>query len=248
MCPMEFREKPVPLEVNTSIWRYVDALAAIHTLSYSQLRLTQVNQLDDKWEGRIGPASRRDQDALNAALAEHSGIPNIPMPYAQIESLNRFCNYISSWTENSPSDMVMWLAYTNSHESVAMETTVGALGECLVKDPDIGSIGAVIYRDVEIEPASSLNWREELYGKRLAFGFEREVRLSVDYTFTKDGKTEWHEWPSHQFEQIKSGTIKSLILHPRASKELENLLHFLSEKLLWSVRIERSSIAVNPPI
>lgn len=244
---MEFREKPTPLEKSTRIWRYVDALAAIHSLSYNQLRLTQVNQLDDKWEGRIGPASRKDQDTLNSEIAAHARMPNIPMPYAQLERLNRFCNYVSSWTQNSPDYMVMWLAYTRSSESVAMETTVEKLGNCLVNDPDIGSIGVVTYRDVELEPAASLDWHEELYGKRLAFGFEKEVRLSVDYTFANSGETQWHEWPSHRFEPVESGTIEALILHPRASNELESLLQHLSEELHWDVEVRRSSIAVNPP-
>ena len=249
--PIEIRTTPGELAHSTTVWRYLEISAALDTLVRNRLRFTQVNSLDDQWEGRRGPASRKTLDDLENALAQHSGIsfPNYSMRYGLEETNLRYNNYISSWTTNSPDSMIMWLAYTKTSSSVALGSTIEKLHKGLVEDPLVGTIGLVDYVNQNTDPPKGygLDPQEELFRKRKAFSFEGEVRFLINKEFDPDHNgPNLADRPTYHFENILRGTISTLIVHPNAPEEFELLLETINSEMNLGILVERSAIATKP--
>ena len=129
---VQLHEYSKPLDLNTTVWRYLSLEAALTTLNSSTLRFTRLGAFPDEFEGT------EDFDSIAAHRVEaelFSESFNHPIMYRDPEItkiLNQKTGYASCWSLNPPTDMVMWRNYASELSSVALKTTVGNLMECLV--------------------------------------------------------------------------------------------------------------------
>lgn len=166
-----------------------------------------------------------------------------PWPFRAFEDYFRNINFVSSWTKVSPENMTMWLAYTNNHSSVAIQSTFGKLSKFETKNLDFATIGQIEYCDVDNKVHYSRNDRELLYLKRDCFEFESEVRLSIQVNnpFDDAGKK------LKTFEvEIPPGTIEKVIAHPKMDNQTFELLESLVHQADQNIKVVRPKISARP--
>lgn len=247
--PLVIRADSVATLKTATVWRYFQADAVFYTFLNSTLRFTQVREFQDHWEGLISPASRRQQIVTEEGISRDSGFPLPPQAFGHLENFNKIMNYVSSWSLITPDKMLMWQAYTQGLQGVAIEADMNQIQEQLTPNVDSGEIGLVTYVDLEVVPAPSLHWREELFRKRLAFEHEQEVRIVVDNMFNrKSGPFQYSDFPKYHYELINLSCIKSIQVHPYSSDELISSLVKLMDQLELDIPVTRSVIADNPKI
>lgn len=245
--PLVFRESSRRALNGVSVWRYLQADAVMYTLLNSSIRFTQVKEFQDHWEGLISPATRRWQSGIDSSIASDLGLPIPDHAFGHYENFNKFMNYVSSWTLNTPDKMLMWQAFTTGNEGAAIEIDLVSLQADLANRVDSGEIGEVTYVDLETIPAPSSHWREELFRKRPAFEHEREVRIVIDNMFAgKSGPFQYSDFPKFHFEHINLSSIKSVQVHPYSSDELLRSLQILARQMNLEIPISRSDIAEDP--
>ncbi len=245
--PLVIREDSEEILKRVRVWRYLQADALFFTLLNATLRFTQVAEFQDHWEGLISSASRRRQTEIDEGIASHSGIPSPPQAFDHFENFNKYMNYVSSWSLNTPDKMLMWQAFTQGNDGIAIEVDLIEICQQLTSRVDAGEIGLIDYANLEEVPAKSLHWREELFRKRPAFEHEKEVRIVIDHMFNgKSGTFQYSDFPKHHFEPIDLSSIKAIQVHPYSTTELENSLINLVEKLALDIPVTRSTIADFP--
>lgn len=249
--PVALWEFSRPLKPEEPIWRYMSVTAALNTLFNSKLRFTQLRTLNDHWEGAITPATITSQKDLMFQISEHfkREVPDQEENLRVMQLMNRFHNYVSCWTTNTPDQMQMWDSYSDSNEWCALRTTVGKLQNSLVEIPDVADIGAIKYVDPDIEPIDGIDMRREIYRKRNAFEYENEVRFTINTTFVrKDRERLLLEEPPYLFEDFDYNIIEALVIHPNASVQTEVTLERLLVNSKIRAKATRSSIARKPPL
>jgi hypothetical protein len=234
---------PEGMDGNSPIWRYMDLHAALSTVIHNTLRFTRVSKFRDEWESRRGAASRAAIDALNKAIADDSGSAHLLWPFELFDNFYRENNFVSSWTRVDPDQMLMWLAYTNSDASVALESTISSLAQTSTLNLNYADIGEINYVDPDIWVHSSGDNRELLYLKRPAFEFENEVRFAIEpaSTHSPSGNPE-----DHVSLAIKENTVSKIIAHPYMPENTYSLLTDVISKFQLNVLVEKTKIADKP--
>lgn len=224
----------------TPIWRYMDLHAALSTILMKRLRFTRVSRFRDEWESRRGAASRGIIDEQDRGMAAHSNTAHLPWPNKQIDNLYRDRNFVSSWTLENPNQMSMWLAYTNSEASVAIQSTISELGKLSTVGLDFADLGLIKYVDPDTWVHHSRDNRELLFVKRPAFEFEKEVRFAVQPfdAFSQAGH------PKDYFGlPIKFTTISKIVVNPYMNGLTTDLLKEIVSKYGLPIKVEKSLVA-----
>jgi hypothetical protein len=84
--------------------------------------------------------------------------------------------FVSCWHMNEHESAAMWRLYTQSHESICVQSTFTRLAAVL---PSYGNVGVIRYLDYETETVAEDNLFNFIMCKRRSFEHEREVRAVI---------------------------------------------------------------------
>lgn len=124
---------PPPADLDVKLWRYVDLSKFLHLVQNRQLHFCRADRLGDPFEGS---STRPTRDAIFQQLSADPDVTeDVVNEYmsrlAMITQLGRQENYISCWHAADHESAAMWSLYSQSFESVALQTTFSKLAEQL---------------------------------------------------------------------------------------------------------------------
>jgi hypothetical protein len=148
-----------PSDLNTRIWRYVSLAKLVSLLHSRALFFPRSDRLGDPFEGsypKMNPGLR--VEILRAAgLAEEAVRQSAEhLPVAN----RRFRRFVavSCWHMNDYESAALWDLYGRTGESVAIQSTLGALVDAISAFPEPVHIGAVQYIDGGLHRSSQHVW------------------------------------------------------------------------------------------
>lgn len=172
--PVEQIPEPKDEEI---LWRYLDLSRFLSMLSTNTLYFCRANLFEDTWDSAY-PA-----DVVEAGLSQLVPLGVDPDKYKVGMSVQRNIGYVNCWHKNRHESAAMWKLYSQSKESIAIKTSVKSLKRALSRSTQELIIGDVTYAEyTAVDPYWS-QWISNLfvpiYGKRLSFAHEQEVRISL---------------------------------------------------------------------
>lgn len=246
---INLRSTNYPIDPNLEIWRYLSIDSILNSIVNKRLRFTQLRVLGDTWEGAIGFATVKSR-----AILENSIEPLTPEAFnLLIENLkllqasNRAFNYVNCWTTNGPDEMLMWDAYAKHGSYCGISTTVNDLKDSIVEEMAIADIGKVTYSNHTEVSRDNMDFRDEIYRKRIPFKYENEIRFVISREFDEVKKSALLlDEPSHYYHEFDPNCFKELVLHPYAPEMTEDYLSEILIPFIPKLTIRRSSIAEQP--
>lgn len=240
---VQIRDNSDSPDLDSKLWRYISFEAALRTLLFNKLRFTRVALFEDEWEMRRGQKSQENIEEVNKAISNHAQVPHMPWPFRFFEDYFRNTNFVSSWTRVSPEHMTMWLAYTKSYSSVAIESSLRKLSDFDTRGLDFATVGQVEYSDIDEKENISRDDRELLFLKRKCFSFEEETRVSIQLSDHTDDSGKLLD----TFEiDIPQGTINRVIAHPKMDSQTFELLRYLVFQIDQDVEVAMPKISQKP--
>lgn len=248
MSPVRLRSNVSVLSEDQRLWRYFDLEGALNILRTNNLRLTQLAEFDDGYEGLQSPAERERDELLNTPESLHSS--NFDRDSMNLfEVFNRFHTYASCWTSVSPNSMMMWSIYAPEPNSIAIETTVGSLLNSLPETGPELILGALEYGDRVQDVSELYNPLDAIWKKWNYYAHEQEVRLNVNannFGESHDSRCSCQE-PKFKSVELRPDTFSRVYAHPKMKEEVFQGLSSLIESHINGRRLERTAIRVSPP-
>jgi hypothetical protein len=173
---------------DATLWRYMDFVKFIDLLDRRALYFARADQMEDPWEGSLGP---RGEEASMEAIARGfsselasnpSAVDAVREDYRRFRATYKKRIFLSCWVSSDVESAAMWSIYTGRDGlGVAVETTFGRFEEALPKDgPHRIVAGNVRYIDYRVEAPPVGNGYTAYVHKRLSFQHEQEVRAIID--------------------------------------------------------------------
>jgi hypothetical protein len=167
---------PKPDRDDLTIWKYMDFAKFEWLIENKRLFMPVATKLGEPLEGTEPVGNDvwwREQ--LRNAISDRQRylIKRNKNTLAKFGAKFRNHYYVSSWHINENENNRMWHAYTQTSDSVAIQTTHNILQSLL---PNYVEIGVVRYIDYNNESLPSLNRFEYITHKHVNFCFERELR------------------------------------------------------------------------
>jgi len=202
------------LDEDQKLWRYMDLAKLVSMLESNSLWLARADTFRDAHEGRFPSEMREFIDKAYEGFDE-----NDPSP---VKDTNDFQDYlikntfISCWHKNLEENMVMWEIYGRNSNSVAIQTTVKRLSDCIDTTGIIGH--SLLLKNVKYQNADAIRgvllYEECFFRKRTHFAFEQEVRLSLD-TYSRENPTKNNPFGINvPLPALKSIFIAKVLVHP----------------------------------
>lgn len=194
------------------LWRYMDLSKFISMLEKQAIWLARADRVKDKHEGRFPDEMKRIMEEFykNPSPKDKSTILTIDDFYDRLIK-NTF---ISCWHKNFDENMVMWELYGKVNNSIAIQTTVFELKQCMIRSKLQGH--SFLLKNVEYkrsnETPGELLYEDCFFIKRPHFTFEQEVRISLD-TYNPHAETKKNAI-GHNLFISANDLIKKLLIHP----------------------------------
>lgn len=170
---------PRPVDLNCSIWRYLDFDKFIWMLQRKALYMPRADQLGDAFEGSTTRGHLAQWKAAAEKEADETKRRNIEGAISQLSDFAREflpMTYVSCWHMSEVESHAMWKLYTKSSMAVAIASTFGRLENLL---PDHANVGIVRYVDFDKYTYPTENLFHRIMHKRHFFSYEQEVRAVV---------------------------------------------------------------------
>lgn len=178
--PLVHPSFPQPSSADVSLWRYMDFPRFEWMAANERLFIPTADNLGDPLEGTTPQADldRWDRKLADAVTTrQREVIAHNRKFFAHFAELLRPHYYVSCWHMNEFENNVMWGAYTQTKEAVAIRTTYGDLRRNL---PPFALIGVVRYLDYGAQPLpDQTNMYEWIMHKDRVYAGESEVRAVV---------------------------------------------------------------------
>lgn len=233
------------------LWRYVDLYKWLDMLQTSELHLTRVDQMEDRWEGAYS--------TVNVAMRPSMYGKDWPMMAASIPKMYEFARthvYLNCWYMGEEESAGMWKLYDTVGKGVAIRTTAGRLKESLVgshKPPISGA--KVQYVDYSKTLIPEGNVFFPCVHKRSSFSHEREYRLLAMWTpgaleRDADGKAirlEPDVPPALFREAIDLGRlVEAVYVSPDAPSWVARVVDEVTGKYMPGLSVRHSDLAADP--
>lgn len=210
-------EKP---DSKTKIWRYMDFTKFVYMLEKSGLFFPNVDSFRDPYEGSY---SRGNFKMRSFVFSRSKGENELQKQVEEIKELRPHIN-INCWHINEFESAGMWKLYSQTNESICIQTTFGHLEKALPNEIKFGKVKYINY-DKDWIPESD-NYYPFIY-KRLSFQHERELRAVFDSSEKNSDK---------DFEKTENGywvnlSLKTLIQKIYVSPEADDWFVELVEKV-----------------
>lgn len=175
----------VRLDKNAKLWRYMDFAKFMTILEKETIFFVRSDRFEDKHEGSY-PTKNIEMRKKKYGLYANS--ENFLEKLSSLNEEVRRCTFINCWHMNDIESMAMWGLYTNSSESVAIQTTTERLENALENNDEHIDIGKVAYIDYNENIISEKNTLNCFFHKRCEFAHEKEARAIFQKVYI-DGKT-----------------------------------------------------------
>lgn len=156
-----------PENKHVKLWRYMDFTKFVSLLHTKSLFLCRSDLFDDPFEGTI---PRVNSKVLREQFKEN---PNGIKLFKELTEFNRNWTYINCWHANEHESAAMWKIYTQTKESISIETDYESLRAVL---PDDIYLGFIDYIDYQNDLAITNNIFTPFFYKRKSFAYEQELR------------------------------------------------------------------------
>ncbi len=160
---------PVPAE-DALLWRYMDLSRFLSMLSTGSLYFCRADLFEDQWEGAY-PESHFKKFKPH----ERPAIKSLP-------KLGRRKAYVNCWHLNPNESAAMWKLYSQSNESIAIQTTSSALKKSCLHAPHHMFLGKITYCDHSKTHkfwGNDTNPIRPFFAKKKCFAHERELRALI---------------------------------------------------------------------
>lgn len=227
----------------TKIWRYLNKQKIFSLIEKESLFFARVSSLKDPFEGRY-PINYKK---LVLGGMDRFAIDRTPMDRQSSNFIPESAKdsvYICCFTMNDFESDVLWKAYLQDAEGVAIQLTLGKLKNCFdTFDGDGIYIGKVNYLDYKSE---SFNEGSNLFSpflhKRVEYTHEHELRGITTNFFQIREKTENGVFIPISLQIL----LEKIVLSPNASKTFEEkLISLCLEKQLGNI-VVRSTLEEKP--
>lgn len=193
------------LDQETTIWRYMDFTKFADLVLSRKIYCCRLDSFDDNYEGYI---SRYD---AGSTVANYKSLQQdykmeidhllLANSHLKMQAQLKSTAYANCWHMNEYESAAMWGLYAQTHEAIAIKTTLRKLvcslsGVKKIRESDQIYLSETTYLDYE-KPESYPDdriggWLSPLISKRFSFEHEKEVRilyLNLLAAFS-DGKSE----------------------------------------------------------
>ncbi|MBX9635630.1 MAG: hypothetical protein K2X44_11670 [Magnetospirillum sp.] len=175
---------PQPTNIDIKLWRYMDLSKFMHILQTRSLFFSRASQLGDPFEGAAAGqnVAWRQHLMLNrrtdSSLAQwaHLSDEEVSQWFANSSKWHSEFRHqvaVSCWHMSEHESVAMWKVYSQSSDSVCIQTTYRKLA-CYL--PVWVNMGVVSYIDYDIGWVREDNGFYRMMHKRKQFEYEREVR------------------------------------------------------------------------
>jgi len=168
----EFIKKPQ--NENIKIWRYMDFTKFVSLLETKSLYYARSDKFEDRFEGSLTQMNIHNREIIFQDISpEFSSITKNSIKLNN-QKFREFV-FINCWHINEYESAAMWKLYSNTNESVAIQSTYLRLCQSFeIIDTNI-FVGQVKYIDYSRDHVLDTNAFDRFYTKRKSFEHEHEL-------------------------------------------------------------------------
>lgn len=218
----------IPQDPDTIVWKYLDLSKFLDLLLTRQIFMSRSDKFEDQHEGTFSEPTFKEIKKLS------EDNPNFLKFYKK----HREKVVISSWHLNEYESFAMWQIFTQKHEGLAIQSTIGRLQLALAPETEFNQyIGEVNYIDYKKEYIPFDNAFFPFLFKRQSFQYEREVRIITDASsknITIDNGL--------KIDVDLNALVEKIYIHPKSENWYRNLVIELVKQLGFSFDIQKSDL------
>ncbi|MDB5190175.1 MAG: hypothetical protein JWN49_501 [Parcubacteria group bacterium] len=227
------------------VWRFMEFAKFCSLLETSSLFFSRPENLIDPWEGHTPKGNFADEnykdvpDDVKAMLIEHAKLTLPGMVRKELA--------VNCWHINETESEAFWRNY--SDRGIAIQSTFGKLKNSFV-DPDYSiHIGAVEYKDHNVDTIDPTNIFHQILWKRRSFDYEQELRAVIWALEDAKGKgAKPFTNPKGQYIKIDISTLIENVYTTPFEKEdwFSDLIKDISKRYGFSFPISKSNLMQTP--
>lgn len=218
----------LPEDPDTIVWKYLDLSKFVDLLLYRKLFMSRSDKFEDQYEGTFSEPTFEEIRKLSIDNPE----------FLDYYKSHRKNVVISSWHINEYESFAMWQIFTQKHEGLAIQSTLGRIQNALSIDSHFEQhIGLVNYIDYKKEYIPFDNTFFPFLFKRKSFQYEREIRIISDVSsrhLTIDNGL--------KIDVDIQELIEKIYIHPKSENWYKNLVIELVKRLGFNFIIEKSDL------
>ncbi|RYG54611.1 MAG: hypothetical protein EOO01_01020 [Chitinophagaceae bacterium] len=218
----------LPQDPDTVVWKYLDLSKFVDILLNNQLFMSRSDKFEDQHEGTFSEPTYKEIQKLSEDNPD----------FLKYYKKHREKVAVSSWHLNEYESFAMWQIFTQKHEGLAIQSTIGRLQQALLPERNFRQyIGEVNYIDYKKEYIPFDNTFFPFLFKRQSFQYEREVRIITDVSaqnITIDNGL--------KIDVDLNTLIQRLYIHPKSENWYKNLVIELVKRLGFDFGIEKSDL------
>jgi len=234
---------------NSKLWRYMSFSKFIALLENQSLFFARSDKLSDPCEGSYPKLSVAELKKY--ILDPKAANPTTKQAEATRETL-RYTMMISCWNKREVDSYLMWKAYTDSIESICIQTNVDTLFKCLDAQQNYHVlVSDITYIDYESEEIPHGNILSPFVYKRHYFREETELRAMIwlpgdEWRYIENALPPDSFPVGLEVPVMASTLIQSIYLHPEAPSWHRELVKKIAQKYSLTCAIEKSDIQARP--
>lgn len=231
-----------PVGSNKVVWRYLNFSKLVSLIEAKALFFCNATILEDKFEGTL---TKRNIDGLRSIFKddphEEDNIKIVRGNWARI----RRQAFLNCWYLGDNESDLMWKAYTNKGEGVAIKSNLRRLRSCFNSVKEDIYIGQVEYMDYKKGILPCHDPVHLFLFKRRIFADENEIR-AITFRFSNE---------KHDSDTLNYGVtinvdintlIESIYISPYSSKWFYGLVESIIKKYGLDKKICMSELASKP--
>jgi hypothetical protein len=236
---------------DTVFWRYVDLYRLLDLLRSSELHLTRVDKMEDRWEGAFSSVNVAQRPAR---YGKHWPAMSTVLP--QWYEHSRTHTFINCWYMSADESYAMWRLYDAAGKGVAIKTSAARLKSALRGAVMIvGSQVLYVNYDETYIPESNIFY--PYAHKRRSFAHESEYRLMSAWA-PKPIEIDEHKVvvrsepdtpPPFLRESIDLKTlVEAIYVSPDAQSWEAGVVKDVVHKYLPDTEVRQSDLAADPVV
>ncbi|AQM61455.1 hypothetical protein [Clostridium baratii] len=234
------------IDDNKKIWRYMDFTKFVDILENEALFFTRSDRFKDKFEGTLPIA--------NEVIKERESKVDYEDRKLKLKLIKEVRKHmlISCWHINDSESDAMWKLYSQSTQSIAIQTSFGRLKEAFKKTDETVNIGKVKYIDYNLDVINEDSLYNFWLHKRKAFSHENELRAIIcrcDISKIKYTNLNIKDIPSDYGENIDvdlNMLIDSVYVSPLAEQWFADLVEKVIRRYGYNFDVNYSKLSDNP--
>lgn len=231
-----------PVSSDKVIWRYLNFSKLLSLIETEALFFCNANKLEDKFEGTL---TIRNVEGLRSIFKdnpdEEANIKIIRENWARVRNQA----FLNCWYLGNDESALMWKAYTNGGEGVAIKSNVGRLRSCFNSvDQDI-CVGQVEYIDYKRGIIPCHDPVHLLLFKRRSFAGENEIR-TITFQSSKNKKPLLGQKAGININVNIDELIEAIYISPFSSEWFFDLVNSIIIRYGLDKRISMSELATKP--